>query len=125
MSFAAADLPALMREWAEWAQRQVGVGYPDSTTLHRAIMGAGGSTPGSREPAGIRALDTHGALTRLIEVMASLTADEDTRRPVACVQGLYLLGAEEAARLAGCSRAQFYQLVKTGELLLVALLRRG
>ena len=124
MSFAASDLPLLLRAWAEWARDLPSVGYADSTTLYRAAHGVGGGSPGSREPAGLRLLEVHGPLRRLITAMDALTADEDTRPVIACVQALYLLGAEDAMTVCRVGRSALYERVKAGELLLLRELRR-
>ena len=121
-SLAIDDFPGLMREWAEWVTNLQGLGYSDSTTLWRAQFGSGGGEFSSSIPLGIRLLDTHGALARLIEAMDALTNDEDTRQPVNCVQWLYLFGPDEAVRIygeaTGKGRAKFYQLMQTGEVLI-------
>lgn len=118
------DFPGLMREWAEWVHNLEGLGYSDSTTLHRAVMGAGGGQFGSSVPLGIRLLETHGALRRLINAMDDLTQDDDTRLPVSCVQWLYLFGPKDAVNLSGKSRAKFYQLMQTGETLIRREIKR-
>lgn len=112
------DFPSLMREWAEWITSLEGVGYSDSTTLWRAVMGRGHGEFGSAEPTGMRLLETHGALSRLVAAMAALTEDDDTRPAVLCVQALYLFGPDEAVQMFGRSRAKFYQMLQTGEILI-------
>ena len=121
-SIAIDDFAGLMREWAEWVTNLQGLGYSDSTTLWRAQFGSGGGEFSSSIPLGIRLLEAHGALARLIEAMDALTNDEDTRQPVNCVQWLYLFGPDEAVRIyneaTGKGRAKFYQLMQTGEVLI-------
>lgn len=118
------DFAGLMREWAEWVNNLQGLGYSDSTTLWRAQFGSGGGEFSSAIPLGLRLLETHGALRRLIDAMEALTEDDDTLLPVSCVQWLYLFGPDEAVRIyneaTGKGRAKFYQLMQTGE----ALIRR-
>lgn len=112
------DFPGLMREWAEYVHNLEGLGYSDSTTLWRAVMGSGEGNFQSSPPLGLRRLETDGALKRLINAMDALTEDDDTRPAVSCVQWLYLFGPDEAIKRLGKSRAKFYQMMQTGEVLI-------
>lgn len=123
-SLAIDDFPGLMREWAEWVTNLQGLGYSDSTTLWRAQFGSGGGEFSSSIPLGIRLLDTHGALARLIEAMDALTNDDDTRQPVSCVQWLYLFGPDEAMQMWGKSKTKFYESIRTGEILIKREIKR-
>jgi hypothetical protein len=114
------DLPGLMREWVEWEASIAGLGYSDSTTLWRAMMSGGGGGFGSSVPLGIRLLETHGALRRLIAAMKALEEDADARWPVLVTQRFYQLGPEKTREIVKVSRAALYNTVKIGE----ALIRR-
>ena len=118
------DFPGLMREWAEWTQNLQGLGFSDSTTLWKAQFGKGGEEFKSSIPAGIRLLETHGALRRLIEAMDALTEDDDTRLPVACVQWLYLVGPEQCLQVWGKSKTKLYEHIRTGEILIKREMKR-
>lgn len=118
------DFSGLMREWAEWTTNLQGLGYSDSTTLWRAQFGQGGSGFASSVPAGLRLLETHGALRRLIEAMDSLTEDNETRLPVWCVQSLYLSGPEKCLEAWGKSKTKLYEHIRTGEILIKREMKR-
>ena len=118
------DFPGLMREWAEWTQNLQGLGYSDSTTLWRAQFGTGGGQFASCIPLGIRLLEAHGALQRLIDAMDSLTQDDDTRLPVSCVQWLYLYGPEKCLAAWGKSKTKLYEHIRTGEILIKREMKR-
>ena len=124
MTVAIDDFAGLMREWAEWVHNLEGLGYSDSTTLHRAVMGAGGGQFESSVPLGIRLLETHGALKRLIVAMDDLTDDDDTRLPVSCVQMLYLFGPDKCLEAWGKSKTKFYEHIRTGEILIRREMKR-
>lgn len=118
------DFPGLMRDWAEWVTSLAGVGYSDATTLWRAMMASSKGEFGSREPAGLDLLETHGALRRLVAAMADLSDDDDTREPVACVQALYLWGPEQAMQLTNKTRTKFYEAIRSGEMLIRREIKR-
>lgn len=124
MALAIDDFPGLMREWAEWTTNLQGLGYSDSTTLWRAQFGQGGSGFASSVPAGLRLLETHGALRRLIDAMDALTEDDDTRVPVSCVQWLYLVGPEQCLAVWGKSKTKLYENIRTGEILIRREMKR-
>ena len=118
------DFAGLMREWAQWWESLAGLGHSDNTTLWRAQFGRGGTEFMSCVPAGLMRLETHGALTRLIEAMDSLLADADTRMPVRCVQCLYLLGPTQSIEAWGGSKTKFYEAIRTGEILIRREMKR-
>ncbi len=118
------DFPGLMREWVEYVHNLEGLGYSDSTTLWRAVMGSGEGSFQSSPPIGLRLLEVHGALKRLINAMDALTEDDDTRKPVSAVQWLYLLGPEKAMQSWGGSKTKFYEAIRTGEILIKREIKR-
>jgi hypothetical protein len=118
------DFPGLMREWAEWVHNLEGLGYSDSTTIWRAAMGSSDGEFASAIPLGIRLLETHGALRRLINAMDALSQDDDTKTPVSCVQWLYLYGPEKALEAWGKSKTKFYEAIRTGEILIRREIKR-
>lgn len=113
-----------MREWSEWAQSLTGLGFSDSTTLWRAVMGTHGGEFASRPPAGLRALEIHGALRRLVSAMDTLAEDDDARPHLACLQATYLLGPEQAMALCTKSRTKLYEGCRTAETLLLVEMKR-
>ena len=118
------DFPALMREWAEWAKCLVGVGYSDSTPIWRALMANQDGEFKSRPPAGLRELETHGALTRLINAMGVLAEDDDARPHLSCLQAVYLIGMDEAITFIGKSKGRIYESCRTAESLLRVEMKR-
>lgn len=116
------DFPGLMREWVSWIHELEGLGYSDSTPVWRANFGPGGGSFESSPPKGVDKLKTRGALRRLVAAMDELSEDDDAQPYVACVQWAYLYGTERASRLYiekfKKSRAKFYSMLATGEILL-------
>lgn len=124
MQTAIDDFPALMREWAEYVHNLEGLGHSDSTTLWRAQFGHGGGQFQSAVPLGLRLLEVHGALKRLIDAMDELEQDEETKTPVSCVQWLYLYGPEKCLEAWGKSKTKLYENIRTGEILIKREMKR-
>jgi len=118
MTIAIDDLPGLMREWVEWKASLQGLGYSDSTTIWRAMLSQGGGSFGSALPLGLRLLETHGALRRLVAAMKALEDDESARWPVLVTQRFYEDGPERTREVVKVSRAALYNTVKIGEALI-------
>ena len=118
------DFPALMREWSEWAKCLIGVGYSDSTSIWRALMANAAGEFKSRPPSGLQVLETHGALTRLINAMDVLDEDVDARPHLYCLRAVYLIGMEEAVTHIGKSKGKIYESCRTAESLLRVEMKR-
>lgn len=122
------EFDKLMREWVSWIHELQGLGYSDSTPVWRAQFGNAEGQFLSAPPKGVEKLKTHGALRRLVAAMEDLSRDEETLPMVSCVQWAYLFGTENACRMYtegfNKSRATFYSMLKTGELLLKRESRR-
>ena len=123
-SIAIDDFPGLMREWAEYAHSKGALGFSDSTTVWRAQFGAGGGGFASAPPLGLRLLEVHGPLKRLIDAMGRLEKDDDTKEPVAWVQWLYLYGPTVCLQVWGKSKTKLYEHIRTGEILIKREMKR-
>lgn len=114
------DFDGLLREWAEYAQELVALGYSDSTPVWRAHFGHGDGNFGSSPPRRVEMLEVRGALKRMVLAMDALEKDDDAKKPVSAVQLHYIFGPQKGLAMFGGSKTKYFEAIRTGE----ALIRR-
>ena len=114
------QLPIILKEWAEWFETTLSVGYSDSTTLYRALFGYMELSPQSSEPRGVKVLECDPRVKRADEAIRTITSgpSQKNRGYVISALAVYLVGGTKAGELLGAGRNKLYADARAGEALI-------